>query len=108
MWKKGQSGNPKGRPPEAPVTEIRELAKRHTPAALKVLVEALKDDNGRTRIAAAEVLLDRGWGKATQHIEANVNVIDQLSHEDKRALLEALGALAGSEEPAGDEAALRH
>lgn len=108
MWKKGQSGNPAGRRPEKPVTEIRELAKQHTAAAIKVLAAGLKDENGRTRIAAAEVLLDRGWGKATQHIEANVNVIDQLSHEDKRALLEALSALAGSEEPADDEAALRH
>ena len=101
-WKPGQSGNPSGRPKE--VGEIRELARQHTAASIKVLAQGLKDENGRTRIAAAEVLLDRGWGKATQHIEANVNVIDQLSHEDKRALLEALETLSrvsgDSEEPA--------
>jgi len=105
-WKPGQSGNPSGRPKE--VGEIRELARQHTAASIRVLAAGLKDENGRTRIAAAEVLLDRGWGKATQHIEANINVIDQLSVEDKRALLEALAALPGSEEPADEPASTRH
>jgi len=105
-WQKGQSGNPKGRKVE--IREIKELAKLHTAASIKALVQGLKDENGRTRIAAAEVLLDRGWGKATQHIEANINVIDQLSVEDKRALLEALAALPGSEEPADEPASTRH
>lgn len=106
-WKKGQSGNPAGRRPEG-VEEIRSLARKHTGASIKALVQGLKDENGRTRIAAAEVLLDRGWGKATQHIEATVNVIDQLSDEDKRAVLAALETLADGAGPVEDPASTRH
>lgn len=57
----GQSGNPSGRPKVA--GKVKELARVHTEEAIAVLVAALSDDNGRTRIAAAEALLDRGYGK---------------------------------------------
>jgi len=62
----GQSGNPGGRPREA--AAIKALAREHTEAAIAVLVGALSDENGRTRIAAAEALLDRGYGKPAQTI----------------------------------------
>ena len=60
----GQSGNPGGRIGVSP--RVREAARAHTEAAIMVLAAALEDDNGRTRIAAAEALLDRGWGKPAQ------------------------------------------
>jgi hypothetical protein len=63
----GKSGNPSGRPKD--VGPIKELAKQHAPAAIAALVGALRDDNGRTRVAAAEALLDRGFGRPSQHIE---------------------------------------
>ncbi len=50
------------------------------------------------RVAAANGLLDRGHGKATQHIEAEINVYDSLSLADKQALLEALEVLDGANE----------
>ncbi len=50
------------------------------------------------RVAAANGLLDRGHGKATQRIEAEINVYDSLSLADKQALLAALDALDGDEE----------
>ena len=40
-------------------------------------------------------LHDRGYGKPTQHIEADVSVYDSLSYEDKLALLAALDELDG-------------
>ncbi len=46
-------------------------------------------------------LLDRGHGKAVQHIEADVNVYDSLSFDEKEgllAVLESLDVLAGDEE----------
>jgi len=66
---KGQSGNPKGRP--AVVKEIRELAQQHGTKAVEVLASLMNDvaQDGRVRIAAARELLDRGYGKASQHIE---------------------------------------
>ena len=59
---------------------------------------ANRDRNGYRHVAAANGLLDRGHGKATQHIEANVNIYDSLSLADKQALLAALDALDGDEE----------
>lgn len=63
-WKPGQSGNPGGMPKGIP--DIKALAREHTDAALKALVEALK--NEKTAVAAATALLDRGYGKPTQEI----------------------------------------
>ena len=66
-FQKGKSGNPGGRPKE--VQEVRDLARKHTVAAIQRLVELMNDDNGRTSVAACTVLLDRAWGKAPQAIE---------------------------------------
>lgn len=68
-FQKGQSGNPAGR--KAEIGPLKELAREHTAAAVETLVKALKAKGERTRVAAAEVLLDRGWGKATQHHEVD-------------------------------------
>ena len=62
----GQSGNPGGRPKGE--SRVREAARAQTEAALDVLVAAMADEDARVRIKAAEVLLDRGWGKPPQSI----------------------------------------
>ncbi|MDO9565062.1 MAG: hypothetical protein Q7J60_25870 [Bradyrhizobium sp.] len=50
------------------VTEIRSLARSHTRTALNVLVGVMraKDATAAARMAAANAILDRGWGKAPQ------------------------------------------
>ena len=70
-WKKGQSGNPKGKPPV--VKEVVELARKHTVEAIQALVDIVTDpgEKGAARVRAAEVILDRGWGKATAPIEVS-------------------------------------
>ena len=60
------------------------------------------------RVAAANGLLDRGHGKAVQHIEEEISVYDRLGLDEKQALLEILDALAGDEEGADANAATRH
>jgi hypothetical protein len=57
-WKPGQSGNPGGPKGWA---EVNALARQHTAAAIDALLKALADR--RTRVQAAQVLLDRGWCK---------------------------------------------
>lgn len=59
---------------KAPV-EIRSLARSHTAKALRVLSEIMDDPeiNAAARVAAATALLDRGWGKPTVHVEAEVS-----------------------------------
>lgn len=65
-FKPGQSGNPSGRPKI--LKNLQELARELTPKAIAALEAALA--NPRERVAAATVILDRGYGKAPQRIEA--------------------------------------
>ena len=71
-WQKGQSGNPRGRRKE--VGPVRELAKQYTEAAIECLAEVMQDKTAphSARVAAAEALLARGWGKPQQAIEMAV------------------------------------
>lgn len=69
MFQPGQSGNPSGRP-KSDVT-IKELAKAYTKEAIETLAEITtnKKASPSVRVQAATALLDRGWGKPTQHTE---------------------------------------
>jgi hypothetical protein len=66
---KGKSGNPGGRPklPED-IKHVRELARKYTASAVAALVEVLDGDSAAARVAAANAILDRGWGKPEQAI----------------------------------------
>jgi len=63
-FKKGQSGNPGGRPKI--IAEVRELAQERGPEAIQKLVELLSCGSPATELAAANSLLDRGYGKPHQ------------------------------------------
>jgi hypothetical protein len=66
---KGKSGNPGGRPklPED-VKHVRELARQYTLEAVKALVQTMEEGGWSAKVAAANALIDRGWGKAEQPI----------------------------------------
>jgi hypothetical protein len=51
--------------------EIRSLARKHTHKALNTLVSIMVEPKApaAARIMAANSLLDRGWGKAAQHVD---------------------------------------
>ena len=55
------------------VAEIRSLARAHTDAAIRVLAKIMNEPKApqAARVAAANSLLDRGWGKATQPISGD-------------------------------------
>jgi len=63
------SGNKSpGRPPI--IRPIRELAREHTETAFKALLDiARTGENESARVAASNIILDRGWGKAVQVID---------------------------------------
>lgn len=58
------------RPTSRAAAEIKALAKKHSKAAIKVLAAIMNQADGpaTARVSAAQALLDRGWGKATQPV----------------------------------------
>lgn len=75
-WEKGVSGNPGGRSPRiGPNGETAsQLARMYTVEAITCLATIVNDKNAMVlaRVAAANALLDRGWGKPTEYIEASL------------------------------------
>jgi len=72
-WQKGQSGNPGGRPKV--IGDLQEQARQWAPEALEALREVAtsKDAPPSARVSAAVALLDRGYGKPAQSIDAKVS-----------------------------------
>lgn len=80
-FKKGQSGNPSGRPKHvlADGKSVADLAREYTAQALDTLVEVMVDKEAAApaRVSAAGAILDRGWGKPKQDI--GLDVTDDLA-----------------------------
>jgi hypothetical protein len=89
--KKGEVRNPGGRPkiPE----DVKEMARGLCPEAIQTLGEVMKDKDAppAARVSAASTILDRGYGKAPQHITAER--VDSLS--DAQLADELAAAIAG-------------
>ena len=80
-WKKGQSGNPKGQPRKLPELKVL-LANvlgdtKDGKSAAEAILMALRAKATKGDVRAAELLLDRAYGKAAMNIEleANVNTV---------------------------------
>lgn len=71
-FEKGKSGNPGGRAIRrlADGRTLTQLAREHTEEAVETLVEVMRDDTAppAARVAAADKILNRGWGQAPQTI----------------------------------------
>lgn len=80
-FQKGQSGNPSGKAKAPP--NVREMAQRHTEDAVQVLVKAMNAPKAAwpTRVRAAEILIERGHGRAP------------LAPEDKEAIADSAFSL---------------
>src|SRR6476620_4079056 len=74
-FKKGQSGNPGGRPKI--VAEVKELAREHTAQAIQTLVSIMTNPKSApaARVSAANALLDRSYGKPPQHHHITGDVV---------------------------------
>ncbi len=54
--------------------DIRSLARAHTNTAINTLASIMnkRDAPPAARVAAAQVLLDRGWGKPEQKVDGDI------------------------------------
>jgi hypothetical protein len=78
-FKKGQSGNPGGR--VGVPAEVLDLARQHSTEAIERLIHWMKSDDGRISVAAANALLDRGYGRPAQLIDLSVDVMSRRIRE---------------------------
>ena len=71
------------------VTEIRSLARSHTRTALNVLVAVMRNTKATppARVAAANAILDRGWGKPTQTLGNDEGALE-LIHRIERVIVQ--------------------
>lgn len=69
-FKKGQSGNPGGRPKENP--ELKELARSHTTEAVERLAYWMRSDDATASVKASTTLLERAWGKPEAKTEVEM------------------------------------
>jgi Family of unknown function (DUF5681) len=109
-FKPGVSGNPDGRPKRPETIEARGVAADVKAAARELTLDAMdtlklvmKDPKAppAARVGAATAILDRGWGKPTQPVDANIHWTDSIPLEEKEAMLAVLEAVKAAR--AGDQ-----
>jgi hypothetical protein len=111
--KRSGAGRPSGARSKATVAHkatLSDLARKHTAVALKALVDvATKSESDSARVAAANALLDRAYGKPSQSHELTgsnggpIQTVDltKLSGDELAQLEHIFGPLAG---PGDDDA----
>ena len=72
-WKKGQSGNPNGRPKKLPALDLIMAnvmgQEKDGITAAEAIIMKLREQAAKGDIKAAQLLLDRAYGKAKQNID---------------------------------------
>jgi HEAT repeat protein len=91
---KGISGNPGGRPKV--LGDVQALARQKSPEAINTLANIMDDQKAppAARVAAANALLDRGYGKPTQPISQILAKIDPASISDEELAAIAINGVS--------------
>ena len=70
---KGRRGRPPGQKPSTVVIwDLKMAARKHCPKALQRIAECLDDEDKKVRLMAAQIMLERGYGKPEQHVDAEM------------------------------------
>jgi|tagenome__1003787_1003787.scaffolds.fasta_scaffold18824072_1 hypothetical protein len=71
------------------LTSVRPLARRHTRTAIAILARIMRSEDATpaARVSAANALLDRGWGKATQPLGGADDGMLHLIHRIERTIV---------------------
>jgi len=88
----GQTGNKGGRPKKTDEERtLEQMCKDKTPDALETILYIMGEgQQERARLAAAQYVIDRGWGKAKESVELsgtlNLSIADQIkqAHEARQ------------------------
>lgn len=70
-WKKGQSGNPKGRPPISP--DVRAAYRHASISAVEKLSELMNSTNEAVALQAAIEILNRAYGRPREAAQPIIN-----------------------------------
>jgi hypothetical protein len=102
-FKKGDPKPPNsGRKTNALIKDVKEAAQRYTASAVDRLVEIMvQNEDFGAAVRAACALLDRGWGRPSQTINATVNTVVRVSNATalEGKLDTVLARRAGGEAP---------
>ncbi len=99
-WDKRKPGEPIADPQT--FADVAAMARAATPAIMRRLIEyALREPNPNMAMKAAELVLDRGLGKAIQPVDNSASLLDLLEPADREAIIRAF-----SDEPKGARADL--
>lgn len=103
LWSKGHSGNPTGKNAGRPLiaAEVKKLARSYGADAIEKLRELMETGvDERTQKAAADSLLDRGYGRPVQQIEAaGPGAFEEMEEDELRAYIRSRAHLInGGEE----------
>ncbi len=89
---KKMGGRVKGTPNKA-TADIKALLRVHGEMFVRELVKLCTHKDANVRHKALKLAFDRGYGQAVQHIEAEINVYEDLSFEEREAMLGTVRAL---------------
>ena len=106
-WKPGQSGNTNGRPKKLPDLDklMAEILgpNKEGKDGMELIIEAMLKKAAKGHVKAAELLLNRGYGKAKQFISMNheggVNIVFEQATANERNPSQVYEGL--SDEPGG-------
>lgn len=102
-FKKGQSGNLAGRPPQTQEEkDLRHSCKNKTSEALTVIVNIMNSgEQEKNRLQAAIYVLERGWGKIKEIPDEpsdkskELEKFNSLSPQEQKILLDEMAEKAG-------------